>query len=174
MRLLLAYVITKALGATVTLDSNDVRHAFAGGGSGSVAARERAAPLEPGCLERRVGDTHPELGNTDDVFVRRCGPPPITNATRVAACVPTLHGTYLRTPSTTRWAAAWLAHYRRLGVSHFFLYAAAPVRGLDAADVTVLDVAWLGGCGALKTHYARCAYTQNRSLVWSTGARTGS
>ena len=41
-----------------------------------------------------------------------------------------------------------------------------PVRGLDDSDVTVLDVAWLGGCGALKTHYARCAYTQNRSLVY--------
>ena len=166
MRLLLAYVITKALGATLTLDSNDVRHAFAGGGSGSVAARTRAAPPEPGCVERRVGDAHLEVGNTDDVFVRRCGPPPVTNATRVAACVPTLHGTYLRPPATTRWAAAWLAHYRSLGVSHFFVYAAAPVRGLDAADVTALDVAWLGGCGALKTHYARCAYAQNRSLVY--------
>ncbi|CAH0380112.1 unnamed protein product [Pelagomonas calceolata] len=167
MRLLLAYVITKALGATVTLDSNDVRHAFVGGGSGRVAARTRAAPPEPGCVERRVGDTHPELGNTDDVFVRRCGPPPVTNATRVALCVPTLYGAYLRAPSTMRWAAAWLEHYRSLGVAHFFVYAAAPVRGLDAADVTLLDVAWLGGCRALpKTHHARCAYTQNRSLVY--------
>ena len=43
MRLLLAYVITKALGATVTLDSNDARHAFAGGGTGRVAARARGA-----------------------------------------------------------------------------------------------------------------------------------
>ena len=98
MRLLAAYVITKALGATLTLDSNDVRHAFAGGGSGRVAARTRPAPPEPGCVERRVGDAHLEVGNTDDVFVRRCGPPPVTNATRVAACVPTLHGTYLRPP----------------------------------------------------------------------------
>ena len=77
MRLLAAYVITKALGATLTLDSNDARHAFAGGGSGRVAARARPAPLEPGCVERRVGDAHLEVGNTDDVFVRRCGPPPI-------------------------------------------------------------------------------------------------
>ena len=45
MRLLAAYVITKALGATVTLDSNDVRHAFAGGGTGRVAPRESAAPV---------------------------------------------------------------------------------------------------------------------------------
>ena len=51
MRLLLAYVITKALAATITLDSNDVRHAFAGG-----AARAQAANTHVlGWLEWRRG-----------------------------------------------------------------------------------------------------------------------
>ena len=80
MRLLAAYVITKALGAKITLDSNDARHVFAGGGTGRVAARTRAAPPEPGCVERRVGDAHLEVGNTDDVFVRRCGAPPVSSS----------------------------------------------------------------------------------------------
>ena len=53
MRLLAAYVITKALGATLTLDSNDVRHAFAG----RVRARRGArAPGTAGArLRRRRG-----------------------------------------------------------------------------------------------------------------------
>ena len=46
MRLLLAYVITKALGATVTLDSNDVRHAFAGGGTGFWGPNQSASSAD--------------------------------------------------------------------------------------------------------------------------------
>ena len=133
MRLLLAaYVITKALGATITLDSNDARHVFAGGGTGRVAARARGT-ARAGCVERRVGDAHwrSATPTTSSSALRA---PPVTNATRVAVCVPTLHGGYLRRrPRRVGRRVAW----HRLGRAHFFFTPRRPCRA-DAADVTVL------------------------------------
>lgn len=173
-RCVVLYVVAQyhaRAGATVTLDSSDSRHAFAGGGSARVQARMSAAPPRAGCVDRRVGDAHSELGNTDDVWVRRCGPPPRTDPSRVALCAPTLHGAYLRTPSSRRWAAAWLRHYRALGISHFFLYAAAPLEDWEGgADLTLVHAAWLNECRQPlqrgRTHYARCSYAMNRSLAY--------
>jgi hypothetical protein len=172
-RCVVLYVVAQyraRAGATVTLDSSDSRHAFAGGGSARVQARMSAAPPVPGCVDRRVGDAHPELGNTDDVWVRRCGPPPRTDPARVALCAPTLHGAYLRTPLSRRWAAAWLRHYRALGISHFFFYAAAPLDDFQAGDMTLVHAAWLQGCRQPlqrgRAHYARCPYAMNRSLAY--------
>jgi len=147
------------------------RYAFAGGGSATVRARtpayrgSRGPPA--GCVERRVGDAHPELGNTDEVYVTRCGPPPITNSSSVAACVPTVYGDYLATGRGRRWVTdVFLRHYRRLRVARFFVYAAsAPSDGHLAADATVVHVSWLNGCRAAKTHPARCAYATNRSIM---------
>ena len=127
----------------------------------------RPAAAAPGCVAFRVGDAHAELGNTDDVVVERCGPPP-GNGTGVAVCAPTAHGPFLGLRGG-RWVARWFAHYRSLGAAHAFVYAAAPP-AWAVPGVTVVEAPFLARCAAPvpdgRRHGARCPFAANRSLMY--------
>lgn len=134
-----------------------------------------AAAAGAGCVARRVGDAHSELGNTDDVVVERCGGrPPMANRSGVAVCVPTTRGPFLESARGARWTEKFLGHYRALGVARFFVYTAAPAAAWKGAadDVDFVELAFLNGCaaggggGARRRHPAKCDFAENRSLMY--------